>query len=55
MLQLYFRHDFYKSIFKIKHKLYIASVSATRPPVKNSGCLPIYYVEERCYQKLCYI
>jgi hypothetical protein len=28
MLQLYLRHDFYNVIFKIKHKLYIASGSA---------------------------
>jgi hypothetical protein len=29
-------HDFHDTLFKIKHKLYIASGSA--PPLKNSGC-----------------
>jgi hypothetical protein len=38
MLQLHLWHDFYNIVFKIKHKLYIASGSA--PPVKNSGCMP---------------
>jgi len=28
MLQLYLRHEFYNKIFKIKRKLYTASVSA---------------------------
>jgi hypothetical protein len=36
MLQLYLRHDFYNVLFKIKHKLFIASGSG--PPTKNSGC-----------------
>jgi len=41
MLQLYLQIDFYNIIFKIKHKLYIASASAPYPSrVKNSGCTP---------------
>jgi hypothetical protein len=35
-VMLYLQHDFYKIVFKIKHKSYIASGSA--PPRKNSGC-----------------
>ena len=38
MLQLYLQIDFYNIIFKIKHKLYIASVSAPYPsPLKILG------------------
>jgi hypothetical protein len=33
-VMLYLQHDFYKIIFKIKHKLYIASGSAP-PPLKE--------------------
>jgi hypothetical protein len=40
---LYLRQDFYNIIFKIKHKFYITSGSAT-PPAKNSGCAPGYRV-----------
>jgi hypothetical protein len=36
---LYLRHNFYNIIFKIEHKLYIASGSAPTP-VKNSGHAP---------------
>ena len=49
-VMLHLRHDFYDTIFKIRHKLYIASGSGP-PPTKNSGCAPgsvehscIYYV-----------
>jgi hypothetical protein len=42
MLQLYLRHDFCNTVFKIKYKLYIASRSAAPPPFpapsENSGC-----------------
>jgi hypothetical protein len=38
-VMLCLRHDFYNIIFKIKHKLYIASGSAPLPK-KNSGCAP---------------
>jgi hypothetical protein len=34
---LYIRHDFYNIIFKIKHKLYIASRSAPSPKKKILG------------------
>jgi hypothetical protein len=38
-VMLYLQQDFYTIIFKIKHKLYIASGSAPPPPpVKNTGC-----------------
>ena len=36
---LYSLHDPYNIIFKIKHKLYIASGSVP-PPAKNSRCAP---------------
>jgi len=39
MLQLYLQHECYNIIFKIKHKLYIAS--GPLPPVKISGCTPV--------------
>jgi hypothetical protein len=38
MLQLYLRHDLDNIIFKMKHKLHIASGAAST--VKNSGCAP---------------
>jgi len=40
MLRL--RHNFYNIIFKIKHKLYVASElnPPAPPPMKNSGCAP---------------
>jgi len=40
MLQLHLRHGFYNIVFKIKHKLYIASGSNPPAPTKNSGCAP---------------
>jgi hypothetical protein len=33
-VMLYLKHDFYNIIFKIKYKLYIASVSDTPPKEK---------------------
>jgi hypothetical protein len=45
MLHLYLRHAFYNIIFKIKHKLYIASGSAPRSPqMKNPGYAPVVYM-----------
>jgi hypothetical protein len=45
---LYLRHDFYNIIFKIKHKLHIASGLAPSPPPprprKNFGCAPVWDV-----------
>jgi hypothetical protein len=35
MLHLYLGHDFYNIIFKIEHKLYIASGSGPPPPPAN--------------------
>jgi len=53
MLQLL--HDFYHTVFKIKHNLYIASRSATPPhplplllPVKNSAYAPGFLVFSHC-------
>jgi hypothetical protein len=37
-VMLCLRHDSYNTVFKIKHKLYIASWSALSR--KNSGCAP---------------
>jgi hypothetical protein len=34
-VMLYLQHDFYKIIFKIKHKLYLASGTTTPPPPKG--------------------
>jgi hypothetical protein len=39
-VMLYIQHDFYKMIFKIKHKLCIASGSAPHPTKEISGCSP---------------
>jgi hypothetical protein len=42
-VMLCLQHDVYNTIFKIKHKLYIALKSAPPPPTpitKNSGCAP---------------
>ena len=38
MLQLYFWHNFWNIIFKIKHILHMASDLALPPAMKNSGC-----------------
>jgi len=35
MLQFYLRSDFYKTVFKIKHKLHRASGSAPPPQIKK--------------------
>jgi hypothetical protein len=40
-VMLYLQYGFYNIIFKIKHKLYIASGSAPTPR-KNCGCAPGY-------------
>jgi hypothetical protein len=41
-VMLYLQHNFCNIIFKIKHKLYRASGTATYPPPPppNSGCMP---------------
>jgi hypothetical protein len=39
-VMLYLQHDFYNIVFKIKHKLYIASGLPPPPPAKHSGCAP---------------
>jgi hypothetical protein len=40
-VMLYLQHDFYNIIFKMQHKLYIASgLVPPPPPMKNSGCAP---------------
>jgi hypothetical protein len=46
-VMLYLQHEFYNIIFKITHKLYIASRSAAPPPPrKKSGArLPVGAVE----------
>jgi hypothetical protein len=68
---LYLRHDFYNIIFKIKHKLYIASGSGPTPhptpsPMKNFRYAPVsnsktrhefevWFVAYRIYLKTWYI
>jgi hypothetical protein len=47
----YVRGIVFKTLLKIKHKLYIASGAALAPPSKNSGCAPAPFCMLHSYMR----